>query len=302
MDWDNVRIFLAVARAGQFLAAARLLRVDHATVTRRVTRLEEALGAKLFERRTSGCVITEAGERFLAAAERIEGDMLRIQAELSAEDVKVSGAVRIGAPDGFGTLFLAPLLAKLITRHPALMIQLVPLPRTFSLSNREADLAIIINRPETGRLVSRKLVDYTLHFYAAKSYLASHAAPRNSVELAQHLQVTYVQDLLFSDALNFMPEVFGPSFRRFECASALAQAEAVRAGAGIGILHDYASRDDPTLEVVLPDLVFDRTYWITSHADTHDLMRVRTVADFIISEVAANRHIFSYDAKGHEGG
>ncbi len=105
MDWDNVRIFLAVARASQFLAAARLLRVDHATVTRRITRLEEALGAKLFERRTSGCVITEAGERFLAAAERIEGDMLRIQAELSTEDVKVSGTVRIGAPDGFGTLY-----------------------------------------------------------------------------------------------------------------------------------------------------------------------------------------------------
>jgi DNA-binding transcriptional LysR family regulator len=259
-----------------------------------------ALGVKLFERRTSGCVITQAGERFLAAAERIEADMLRVQAELSVEDVKVSGTVRIGAPDGFGTLFLAPLLAKLIAQHPALMIQLVPLPRTFSLTNREADLAIIINRPETGRLVSRKLVDYTLHFYAAKSYLARHPAPQTFVELAQHLQVTYVQDLLFSDALNFVPEVFGPSFRRFECASALAQAEAVRAGAGIGILHDYASRADANLAVVLPDLVFERTYWIASHADTHDLMRVRVVSDFIVSEVAANRHIFVYDAACRE--
>jgi DNA-binding transcriptional LysR family regulator len=292
MDWDNVRIFLAVARAGQFLAAARLLRVDHATVTRRITRLEAALGAKLFERRTSGCILTQAGERFLGAAERIEGDVLRVQSELSAEDVEVSGIVRIGAPDGFGTLFLAPRLGKLAARHPALMIQLVPLPRTFSLSNREADLAIVIDRPETGRLVTRKLIDYTLHFYAAKTYLAAQPAPRNFAELAQHLQVTYVHDLLFSDALNFVPEVFGPSFRRFECASALAQAEAVRAGAGIGVLHDYASRSDTTLEVVLPEIVFDRAYWIATHADTHDLMRVRIVSDFILAEVAAERHIF----------
>jgi DNA-binding transcriptional LysR family regulator len=294
MDWDNVRIFLAVARAGQFLAAARLLRVDHATVTRRITRLEDALGTKLFERRTSGCILTPAGERFLDAAERIEGDMLRVQAELSAEDVAVSGTVRIGAPDGFGTLFLAPRLGRLAQRHPALMVQLVPLPRTFSLSNREADLAIVIDRPETGRLVTRKLVDYTLHFYAARSYLAANPAPRSFAELAQHLQVTYVQDLLFSNALNFVPEIFGPGYRRFECASALAQAEAVRAGAGLGILHDYASRCDTTLEVVLPELVFERAYWIATHADTHDLMRVRVVSDFILSEVSAERQIFVY--------
>ena len=153
---------------------------------------------------------------------------------------------------------------------------------------------IVINRPETGRLVSRKLVDYTLHFYAAKTYLATHPRPLSVADLAHHLQVTYVPDLLFSDALNFVPEMFGPSFRRFECASALAQVEAVRAGTGIGILHDYASRLDEALETVLPETFFARTYWLATHADTHDLMRVRVVSDFIVSEVAANRSIFVY--------
>jgi DNA-binding transcriptional LysR family regulator len=186
-----------------------------------------------------------------------------------------------------------PLIVLSSFPEPAL-IQLVPLPRTFSLSNREADLAIVIDRPEAGRLVSCKLVDYTLHFYAAKSYVAGQGAPQDFAELSQHLQVTYVQDLLFSEALNFVPDVFGPSFRRFECASALAQVEAVRAGAGLGILHDYASSLDPDLQVVLADVLFERTYWIATHADTHDLMRVRVVSDFIISEVAADRHIFDY--------
>ncbi|MCA3635047.1 MAG: LysR family transcriptional regulator, partial [Methylobacterium sp.] len=106
MDWDNARIFLAVARSGQFLAAARQLGLDHATVARRVSALEKTLGSALFERRTTGCVPTPAGERFLASAERIEAEMLSAQADLAATGLDVSGTVRIGAPDGFGTLFL----------------------------------------------------------------------------------------------------------------------------------------------------------------------------------------------------
>ena len=110
MDWDNARIFLSVARGGQFRAAAKRLRLDHATVSRRIGALESELGARLFDRRTNGCVLTPSGERFLSAAERMEADMLRAQAELSANDVEIAGTVRIGAPDGFGTFFLTPRL------------------------------------------------------------------------------------------------------------------------------------------------------------------------------------------------
>ncbi|RFB78143.1 LysR family transcriptional regulator [Methylovirgula sp. 4M-Z18] len=293
MDWDNARVFLAVARAGQFLAAARQLRVDHATVSRRVGAFEQQLGAKLFDRRPMGCFLTPAGEQLLAAAERMEAEMLRIQADLSASDVSISGTVRIGAPDGFGTLFLTRQIAKLMARHPSLTLQLVPVPRTFSLSKREADIAIVIDRPEEGRLAVRKLADYTLHFYAAKSYLANHAPPRTLDDLSAHTLVTYVQDILFSPALNFMPQLFAPQYRRFECASALGQASAVAAGAGLGVLHDYASWRDPALQVVLPDVVFGRTYWLVSHADTRDLMRVKTVSDFIVQEVRAARALFT---------
>ena len=293
MDWDNARIFLSVARVGQFLAAAKQLRLDHATVSRRIGALESELGARLFDRRTNGCVLTPSGERFLSAAERMEADMLRAQAELSANDVEIAGTVRIGAPDGFGTFFLTPRLGKLMKRYPSLNIQLVPLPRTFSLSKREADLAIVIDRPVEGRLVARKLVDYTLRLYAAKTYIEEHGAPQTQDELIQHPHITYVQDLIYSDQLNFMPQVFSPGFRRFECASALAQAQAVKSGAGLGVLHDYASRADPDLAVVLPDVVFRRAYWMATHADTRELMRVRCVADFISEEIEEARRLFA---------
>ena len=292
MDWDNVRIFLSVVRAGQFLAAARQLGVDHATVARRVTALEDRLGAKLFERRTSGCVMTLSGERFLASAEKVEAEMLRAQAEIASTDLDVAGTVRIGAPDGFGTLFLSSRLGTLARQHPALTVQLVPVPRAFSLSKREADIAITIDRPEAGRLAVRKLTDYSLHFYASKSYLAAHGRPADSSELQQHTLIAYVQDLLFSPELNFMPELFGPQYRRFECASAVGQNEAVRAGGGIGILHDYHAALDPDLEMVLPDLAFRRSYWIVTHLDNRSSLRIRAVADFIAEQVTRDKAIF----------
>lgn len=292
MDWDHARIFLGVARSGQILAAARQLRLDHATVARRITALERALGVKLFDRRTNGSVLTPAGERFLAAAERIEADMLRVQAELGETDVEAAGTIRIGAPDGFGTYVLSPRLGRLMERHPRLTIQLVPLPRTFSLSKREADIAIVIDRPEEGRLTVRKLTDYTLSFYAARSYLAQHGEPRNIEQLQRHTIVTYVQDLQFAGALNYFPQGFSPQFRRFECAGVLGQAEAVRAGAGIGILHDYHAGGDAALVRILPEQRFPRSYWLVTHADMRSLTRVRLAVDFIVAEVQAARAMF----------
>jgi DNA-binding transcriptional LysR family regulator len=271
MDWDNIRVFLSVARAGQFLAAARQLRVDHGTVSRRIGALETSLGVRLFDRQTTGCVLTAAGERLLESAEEVEAQLLRAQGDLSQSDVELSGIVRIAAPDGFTTLFLCSRLGKLKAKYPSLTIQLVPMSRTFSLSKREADLAITIERPEEGRLAVRKLVDYSLHFYAAKDYLAANGTPQTAADLARHNLVTYVQDLVFADQLNFMPELYGPGYSRLECASAVGQLEAVRSGVGVGILHDYAASHDARLQMVMSDIAFERSYWIITHVDLRRL-------------------------------
>jgi DNA-binding transcriptional LysR family regulator len=292
MDWDNIRVFLSVARAGQFSAAAHQLQVDDGTVSRRIGALEKSLGARLFDRQTTGCVLTTAGERLYISAEEIESELLRAQGDLSQSDVKHSGTVRIAAPDGFTTLFLCARLGKLKTKYPSLTIQLVPMSRTFSLSKREADLAITIERPKEGRLAARRLIDYSLHFYAAKSYLAEYGAPQNIVDLERHCLVTYVQDLIFADQLSFMPELYSPNYSRLECASAVGQFEAVRGGAGIGILHDYIVRRDPQLQIILPDVAFERSYWIVTHVDVRGLSRVRAISDFICAEVAAQRSTF----------
>ncbi|CAN7184123.1 LysR family transcriptional regulator [Rhizobium leguminosarum] len=292
MNWDDVRIFLAVARTGQILAASKRLGLNHATLSRRLTSLEEALKTRLFIRRTNGCELTAEGEVFLASAERMETEMLAAQASLGHTDTAIAGTVRVGAPDGFGVSFLAPRMGRLIERHPALKIQLVPVPRSFSLSQREADIAITLERPDQGRLVSSKLTDYTLGLYASRDYLTSQGAPGDIDALKAHPRIGYVEDLIFTASLNFSGEVMRSWDAGFEISTAIGQTEAVRSGAGIGILHDYIARQYPELQRILPEVSIRRAYWTTYHETARDLMRVRSVADFLQELVSAERHIF----------
>ena len=300
MNWDDVRMFLAVARAGQILAASRRLGINHATLGRRVTALEEDLRVQLLVRRTNGCELTAEGEVFFRAAERMETEMLAAQASTGRVDAAISGTIRIGAPDGFGVSFLASRLGALTHRHPELKLQLVPVPRSFSLSQREADIAITIERPEEGRLVSSKLTDYTLGLYASRSYLDASGRPETVEALKDHSRIGYVDDLIFSPSLNFTGEVMRDWDPRFEISSAIGQTEAVRSGAGIGILHDYVARQHPELVRILPQIVIRRSYWTTYHETTRNLVRLRTVVDFLNELVRREAEIFVSEPSDHE--
>ncbi len=292
MDWDDVRMFLAVARAGQLLAASRRLGINHATLGRRMTSLEETLRTRLLVRRTNGCELTPEGEIYFRAAERMEAEMLSAQAATGRIDTTVAGTVRLGAPDGFGVSFLAPRLGRLMQQHPQLKVQLVPVPRSFSLSLREADIAITIERPEQGRLVSQKLTDYTLGLYASRDHVSAHGIPQSIEDLKTHPRIGYVEDLIFSPSLNFTGEVLRDWDASFEISSAIGQTEAVRSGAGIGILHDYIGRQHSELVRILPDISIQRAYWTTYHESSRDLMRIKTLVDFLNMIVHEERSIF----------
>ena len=292
MNWDDVRIFLAVARAGQILAASRRLNLNHATVSRRVGALEETLQAKLLVRRTNGCDLTPEGEAFLQAAERMEAEMLSARAAVGQTDTEVAGTVRIGATDGYGVGFLAPRLGRLTARHPGLKVQLVPVPQSFSLSRREADILITVDRPDTGRLVTRRLVDYALGLYASKSYIAEHGKPKSIDALKQHRLIGYVEDLIISPRLHYRSDFVRNWESDFEISAVLGQVEAVRAGAGIGILHRFLARPHRELVPVLADRTVERSYWIVYHENLRNIRRVSTVVDFIAAETERARKIF----------
>lgn len=293
MNWDDIRVFLAIARAGQILAASKALQLNHATVARRLNALEKNLGTKLFVRRTNGCDLTTEGERLLVSAAHMESEMLGVHAEVGRTGSTLSGTVRIGAPDGFGVAFLAPRLGVLTAKNPGLKLQLVPVPRTFSLSRREADIAITLERPTEGRLVARRLVNYHLGLYAAQSYLEQNDAPKSATDLKKHRLVGYVEDLVFSRALNFNGEFLKDWQSDFEVSSAIGQTEAVRAGAGIGVLHTFIAKTDTNLVPILPELSLTRAYWLVMHEDLRAIRRVQLVADYIAEIVAGEKDKFS---------
>lgn len=292
LDWDDARMFLAVARAGQILGASRKLGLNQATLSRRMAILEKALGAKLLIRRTHGCELTDAGADLLDALERIEAQMLTIQARVRGMEASASGIVRIGAPDGFGVGFLAPRLVQLAERHPGLTIQLVPISRGFSLSRREADLAVMVGRPEKGRLVARKLTDYTLGLYASPSYLAAHPAPQKPADLASHRLVGYVEDLVASPTYNYADDFLRGWRSTIELTSAIGQRDAVASGAGIGVLHDYLARDHGLVRI-LPELGVSRSYWLTVHENLRDVRRVQAAADWLAELVRQSGSSFA---------
>jgi molybdate transport repressor ModE-like protein len=292
MDWDRIRIFLEIARSGQILGAARKLKLNHATVARQLTALEEELGAKLFERNTTGTTLTSQGEALVTAAERAESEFLKVGSMLSGTSESLNGTVRIGAPDGLGNYFLAERLGALAAAHPQLVIQLVPLPRTFSLSRREADIAITLERPKQGKLIVTKLTDYSLSVYASWDYLADKGPIAELTDLAGHMFVTHVDDYVYSRALDYGAALGRLTDRRYECGSVVGQIEAVRAGHGVGILHDYAASKYPELTILLPELRFKRAYWLVSHPDTHGTRRVAEVHDFIVAQVRGGKDLF----------
>lgn len=285
MNWEDGRLFLAVARAGQMLSAARALGINQATLGRRMTAFETSLGTKLLHRRTNGCELTAQGVIFFEYLERIETEFIGAATEVQHTDTNVSGTVRIGAPDGFGVSFLAPRLGLLAKQHPELSIQLVPVPRSFSLSKREADIAVMIGRPKHGRLVARKLTDYTLGLYATPAYLAENGMPENTAALTSHRLIGYVDDLVYAPSLNYTDEFARAWKSQIEVSSAIGQMEAVRAGAGIGILHDYLAVDASNLVPILPQIKARRSYWTVFHESLRDVARVRVVSEFLDQQI-----------------
>jgi len=295
-DWDDLRFFLAVARVGRLTVAARRLGADHATVSRRITALEDALKAKLFERRPQGYALTEHGERLLSKAEAIETQALAVSSEIGGADLALSGTVRIGAPDGFGTMFLAPRTASLAQQYPDLELQIVAMPRLLSLSKREADIAISLAPPKEGKIVARRLTDYRLGVFATQEYLDANKPINEPDDLQDHTVIGYIDDLIFTPELDYLDEVSKGMRAKLQSSSLVAQMKAALAGAGVCVLPYFVAAADSRLIQIMPEkATFTRSYWLIVHADLKDIARIRATMDFLVREVKAARQEFLPD-------
>ncbi len=286
MNWDDYRYFLAVTRTGRLSAAGQLLGVDHATVGRRVKALEESLDTKLFDRSPQGYSLTDAGHRLVSVAETMESGAIAAQAELGGQHKTISGTIRIGASEGIATAVLAKCAGELCRKHPELEIQIVALPRRFSLSKREADIAIALSPPVSGRLKYRKISDYKLHMYGTRKYLEGRDEIRSIDDLTRVRGIGYVSDLIYDKELDYIPLVSPDIKPHLTSTSVHVQLEATLNDAGICILHDFMAAPYKQLQKVLPDEIsFTRSFWYVVHEDYAKLERVRVVSDAIIDSI-----------------
>ncbi|MFA9229273.1 MAG: LysR family transcriptional regulator [Microgenomates group bacterium] len=281
MDWDDLRVFLAVARSESLSGAGRRLNVDPATVGRRIARLEDAVGARLFSKTPQGYALTEEGARLQTHALRAETAI-----DGASESVRgpqgLTGQIRIGAPDGSANYLLPQVIQQICDANPGLEVQIVALPRVFNLSKREADMAIAVSRPEAGRLTVQKLADYTLHLAASRDYVARHPPILGLQDLQQHRFVGYIPDMIFDKELDYLAEI-GVAAPALASNSVSVQLNFLRHGAGVGVVHDFALPAAPELVRIIPDQVhLKRAFWLIRHADDGRIERLNRFADLLL--------------------
>ena len=282
MDWDDLRVFLAVSRSETLSGAGKRLMLDPATVGRRIARLEEGAGVLLFTKSPQGYGLTEEGARLVAHAEAAEAAFDGAQEALSGPDGPsggLSGQIRIGAPDGCANYLLPQVITDICAENPSLEVQIVALPRVFNLSKREADMAIGVSRPQAGRLTVQKLTDYRLHLAAHPDYLGKAPPLAQPGDLSAHRVVGYIPDMIFDKELDYLTGL-GAGPVPIASNSVSVQLNLLRAGAGVGVVHDFALPFAPELVKLLPDQIsLTRAFWLIRHEGDARATRLNRFAD-----------------------
>lgn len=296
MNWDDLRLFLIVSRHPKLDEAASILRIDATTISRRLRRLERSLGGTLFERTRRGHLLTHRGEAIARQAESMEAASLSIE-DTGENRQTVSGRVRLGVTEGLGASIIAPAMANLAGQWPALEIDLIALSGFVSVPKREADMSILLTRPQAGRLKIRRLTNYTLHLYAARSYLERFEPISTKASLHEHTLIGYVDDLIYSPQLKYFDDVLPGLHPQFASPSILAQLEMTRAGTGLCILPEFIACEYPELEPILvDDIRVERSFWLVVHEDVSTFARIRAVIDCVTQTMEAHRGRFTPSA------
>lgn len=276
MDWDDIRVFLELARQASLSAAARRLKVDHSTVARRIAALERRLGLKLFDRLPRGYVLTGEGEQLLAAAEKMEVEALALQRQASGA-VALQGQVRISAPPMLASHFLAPRLLGLRERHPDIQVDLCGDTRFVDLHRREADLALRMVKPVERSLVARRLGAIGHGLYAARDYLAR-TKPK------EWEFIGYDDSLGHIDMQRWLLGQTRGKPLVFVANDMTSLYQAARAGMGVTMLPHYLGGGDPLIKRIPTETTpVDRDLWLVVHPDLRRAPRIRAVMDYLIA-------------------
>lgn len=283
LDWNDLKYFLAVHRAGNLARAAAAIGINATTVGRRVTALEQQVGARLFDRTPEGWAATPAALRLLPKAERMEAEVFAITRDVSGADARPSGVVRLTATEVLATRFIAPHLRRFHERHPEITVELVCTSRVLDLAKREADIALRLSRPREEHLVVKRLTNIDVSLYGSRRYLDLHGRPADPERsLAGH------RVILFAESRNFAQENEWVE-QRLDGAKVVLRSDSVNSvfssavgGLGIALLPRVIADAEPSLErIETATSPEPRSVWQSVHEDMQHNARIRATLDFL---------------------
>ena len=290
LDWDDLRFFLAVSESGSISGAAKFLDVNHSTVLRRLASLEKRLGARLFDRLPEGYEMTARGEELRNQLRGVSEQIGTAQRSLSGRDLSLSGVIRITTTDTLMHGLLIPYLAEFRDLNPAIHIEIVINNTFFSLTRREADVAVRPSNIVPENLVGRRVGRLRTAIYASKSYLKKNA---NKKEWAAHDWVAPEETLSHLAQAKWVRENIPEDRIVVRVDSLLGMVAAVRYGMGMGMLLCLLADDEKDLvRQAEPVNELDTDLWILSHPTLKGVARIKAFTDFLSDKLRTNDKLF----------
>jgi DNA-binding transcriptional LysR family regulator len=289
MEWDDLKHFLAVARAGSLANAARQLKTSPATVGRRVAAIEGRLGARLFDRRQTGYTLTETGAAILDKAEEVEEAVLSVERAALGRDLHVSGRVRLATSDELAANVITPHFSEFRRCYPRILLEVVARHDLVNLSRREADVALRTARPEHRNLVVRRAGWWKCALYAARSYAAAHDLKPGIRNFSNLSIITWTEEFAHLRGGPWFAEHAPDAIVALQANSRRIQYGACKAGIGLAILPCLSADHDPDLIRLLPpEQVFVADLYLATHRDLARTARVRAVLDFLHQSISVH--------------
>ena len=284
MNWDDLRVILAIGREGTLSGAARVLGTSHSTVFRQINAIEARFDTRFFNRLASGYALTESGEAALRTAAVIEEDILELARELQGKDLRLQGRIRLTVPEGVAHYLLSPHIASFYRLHPDIQIDLLISSHTMQLDRHEVDLALRVTSQPPPASIGKKVADFTIAVYAAPTYLDG----------VKDVALTDYHYVLTKDGLDWLPPSIWKNKARPKviCTAdnILAVANAAKEGMGATILPCFIGDSEPRLQRLtapLNDMKLE--LWILTHADLRQTARVKALMTHLYEGLSAER-------------
>jgi DNA-binding transcriptional LysR family regulator len=293
LDWNDLNLVLAVCRTGTLSGAAKALGINHSTVFRRINAIEKRLDVRLFDRKPSGYVMTEAGEAVMRTAAQIDEAVNRLDRELLGRDLRLEGPLRVTSPEGIALKVLNPRLGEFCRQHPGVQMDLLITSDALKLSRREADIAVRVTRRPPENLIGRRICKFRFAMYASRGYVRRHG----SESLEDHRWI------LTDDGFDQLPPALWRKNRHasarivFGSNSTIATIDAAKQGLGVAPLPCFLGDGETRLvRVTEPPEELTRDLWVLTHPDLRNTARVTSLMSELVEELQSQKTRFEGSA------